>query len=209
MHTDIRIGVDSYFVSTSIEGVAGMSGPFSLGAAPYVTNGVTYVPLELFRPLLGNGADVITVDGGTISIHSDSAASDGVQIPSPFVDCVTMADAAKIAGFTFSIPAQMDGYTGPEIQAVKDDMIQAIFTNVKEQSLMLRKASGSEDVSGDYTEYAEVNTLTIGTLKVTTKGDNGKVCVAIWSDGGYSYAVETRDVPMSVSSIQQLVAQIH
>ena len=42
MHTTVTIGVDSYIVTTSADGMDGMSAPFSLGAAPYVVDGTTY-----------------------------------------------------------------------------------------------------------------------------------------------------------------------
>ena len=42
IHTKVTIGVDRYVITTSREDLVGMSAPFSLGAAPYVVEGVTY-----------------------------------------------------------------------------------------------------------------------------------------------------------------------
>ena len=56
MHSTIAIGTDSYQAVTSLEGAEGATGPLQLGAAPYVVDGCTYVPLKLFDILLGNGA---------------------------------------------------------------------------------------------------------------------------------------------------------
>lgn len=207
MHSEVTIGEDSYYVATSVKDMIGMSAPFSLGAAPYVTNGVTYVPLELFRTLLGNGDDVITVDGGTIRITTTSG--DNTQIPNPFVDCSTLEEAAKLAGFTMTAPAKVDGYTGRDIQAIEDQMIQVFYKKADDQTLMLRKAVGAEDISGDYTVYTETNAVVVGTLTVTMKGNNGMVSVATWVDGGYTYAVGAQDVPMSASAVKALIASIH
>ena len=38
MQSDLRIGDNSYVVYTAVEGMAGMSAPFSLGSAPIIKN---------------------------------------------------------------------------------------------------------------------------------------------------------------------------
>lgn len=70
IHTNVTIGKDLYIMSTSLEGSGRSSMPFSLGAAPYLSHGVTYVPVTLFQHLLGNSDNVITVDGGKIIINT-------------------------------------------------------------------------------------------------------------------------------------------
>lgn len=70
IHTNVTIGKDLYIMSTSLEGSGRSSMPFSLGAAPYLSHGVTYVPVTLFQHLLGNSDNVITVDGGKIMINT-------------------------------------------------------------------------------------------------------------------------------------------
>jgi len=67
--------------------------------------------------------------------------------------------------------------------------------------------AGSADISDDYNEYAEVGTIAVGEYEVTLKGDAGAVSTAIWTSGGYSYAVMS-DVPMGADAMTALVAQI-
>lgn len=74
LHTRVVIGQDRYTLTTSRDGLVGMSAPFSLGAPPYVANGVTYVPVALFDALLGEGAVTVT-DSGTISIQTPLPAA--------------------------------------------------------------------------------------------------------------------------------------
>jgi len=64
-----------------------------------------------------------------------------------------------------------------------------------------------EEIGSDYNEYAEVGTIAVGEYEVTLKGDAGTVSTAIWTDGGYSYAVMS-DVPLSLDAMTALVAQI-
>lgn len=194
VHTDVTIGVDRYVITTSHEDMVGMSAPFSLGCAPYATNGVTYVPLSLFDALLGNQEDAITGDTGVISIKTDTSA----QIPNPFVDCDTLAQAEDLAGFSLTLPADVktDG-----ISVLSDNMIQVLC----EDGLSIRKALGDEDISGDYNSYPQVETVTVEGHAVTLKGTGNQVTVAVWTADGYTYAVysETslsRDAALSLAS---------
>lgn len=72
VHTTVTIGVDRYQITTSKENLVGMSSPFSLGTAPYIANGVTYVPLGLFNVLLGNKDDVVSLDGDKVIIKTEN-----------------------------------------------------------------------------------------------------------------------------------------
>lgn len=194
VHTDVTIGVDRYVITTSHEDMVGMSAPFSLGCAPYATNGVTYVPLSLFDALLGNQEDAITGDTGVISIQTDTSA----QIPNPFVDCDTLAQAENLAGFSLTLPADVktDG-----ISVLSGNMIQVLC----EDGLSIRKALGDEDISGDYNSYPQVETVTVEGHAVTLKGTGDQVTVAVWTADGYTYAVHSetglsRDAALSLAS---------
>lgn len=115
--------------------------------------------------------------------------SSNVEIPSPWVECKTIADAEKMANFTVILPKTIpDGYTQKTIEAVKDDSVQIIYENGEDQ-IVFRQAKGSDDISGDYTEYKESNTLTIGTLEIATKGNGGKINLATWVNDKYSFAI--------------------
>lgn len=193
VHTDVTLGVDRYVITTSKEGMVGMSAPFSLGCAPYATNGVTYVPLSLFDALLGNREDAITGDSGVISIQTDTSA----QIPNPFVDCDTLDQAEQLAGFSLTLPADIkaDG-----ISVLSGDMIQVLC----EDGLSIRKALGDEDISGDYNTYPQVETVAVQGHAVTLKGEGDQVTVAVWTADGYTYAIHSetglsRDAALSLA----------
>ncbi len=46
--------------------------------------------------------------------------------------------------------------------------------NANQHTLFIRKSTGTEDISGDYNDYSEINRIYINNLDVTTKGNNGK-----------------------------------
>ena len=123
MHMSITIGEDSYQAITSIEGAVGATAPLSLGAAPYVVDGTTYVPLEMFDVLLGNGA--VTLEDGKIVIKTGSNEDD-VQIPSPFIDCSSLAEASQVAGFGVRAPESVGDYDRTSISAIDCELIDVL-----------------------------------------------------------------------------------
>ena len=76
-----------------------------------------------------------------------------------------------------------------------------------ERAAYIRKAPGADDISGDYNDYAETETLDVNSRSVTMKGNDGLVNLALWTDGGYSYALNVTD-GLSQSDIAALVAEI-
>lgn len=179
VHTDVTLGVDRYVITTSLEGMVGMSAPFSLGLAPYACDCTTYVPLALFDALLG-GQDAITVDGGVISIQTGATA----QIPNPFVECDTLVQARQLAGFSLTLP--------DDVQAAGVSVLPGRMIQVRDSDgLSLRKAVGQEDVSGDYSVYPQTETLPLQGTEITLKGTSDQVMVAVWTRGGYTYAIQS------------------
>lgn len=115
-----------------------------------------------------------------------------VEIPNPFTECKTMEEAAQLVGFDVVVPDAIEGMDKSVIRAdAEGKLIEVIYRN-EEEEIVIRKAVGSEDISGDYTQYADTNITTIGDLTVTTKGENGQINLATWTDNGYTYSIGTR-----------------
>jgi len=132
---------------------------------------------------VGNFLALSYVNFNASAKSGEQIVGDTTQIPNPFIDCTTLEDAQKSAGFAMTIPDAMpEGYSKTAIRAVKNKMIEVIYLN-GDSEIRIRKAIGSEDISGDYTVYKESMETEIGNVKVTMKGNNGKVNVAIWSEG--------------------------
>ncbi len=138
------------------------------------------------------------------------AAGKGVQIPNPFEDCENMSDAEKIAGFTLTVPEKLpEGHIQTMIQASENDMIKIFFEN-GEKRIEIRKAKGDKDISGVYTVFDESNTIKVGSLNVSTKGNDGKVNLATWIDGEYAYSITANidETGLDVSAISDMAADI-
>lgn len=124
-------------------------------------------------------------------------AGDDVQIPSPFIDCDSMNAAAKLAGFDMALPRTAD-----YLQAIEGSMIQA-FYGEDGNDMLIRKATGTGDISGDYNEYAQTETVD----GVTLKGENDTFSLAIWEKDGYTYSVSVGEA-LSQTDILALVAAV-
>ena len=134
------------------------------------------------------------------------ADAPGAHIANPFVDYSTLDEAVSAAGFALAAPQQIDGYDAPMVQLMSGKMLQLIFKS-GDGRIMIRKAAGSEDISGDYNSYKEAKTVRVNGADVTFKGADDKVSTAIWCAGGYSYAVMA-DPAMAPDILADLIAEI-
>ena len=131
-------------------------------------------------------------------------------VPNPYEIVETLDEASKIAGFTLSVPTSYDDYKKQVIQAIEDDMIEVIYydENSEHEGLRIRKAKGTDDISGDYNEYKDVETVKVGDFEITEKGSEGSISVATWNDGTYSYAIDVAEASLTKDTIANLVSNI-
>lgn len=120
---------------------------------------------------------------------ASTAASDTTQIPNPWTECSTLADAAALTGYDFTVPDSVDGYTDTSITVLTDEQLTEVQYTTGSDRLCLRKAPGSDDISGDYNQYAESNAVDVDGRSVTLQGNDGQVQLATWLDGDYTYSI--------------------
>ena len=131
-------------------------------------------------------------------------------VPHPFEIVDTLDEAAKIAGFSLEAPTEYADYKSIVIQAIADDMIEVIYFDAEKthEGLRIRKAVGTDDISGDYNEYKEENVVKVGELEVTEKGNDGNISVASWTDGTHSYSINVDEALLNADDIAKLVETI-
>lgn len=139
---------------------------------------------------LSDAYDKCMVESST-GISSSETESSDFQIPSPFQECDTMEQAAALTGFSMAVPETYGTYTHTVIQAVEQDMIEVIYQDDNgEEGIRIRKANGTEEISGDYNEYDSDQMVELHEMQVRLRGNGGMVSVAEWTDGTYSYAID-------------------
>ena len=73
----------------------------------------------------------------------------------------------------------------------------------------LRTSAGTEDNSGDYTDYPAVTELTVGAVTAELRGEAAeRYTLAIWTDGQYAYSLRLSD-GQSTEVWQRLLAGVH
>ena len=163
-------------------------------------------------PTTHTGDTSYTADG-TVIPGSDpktwGPAEDGenIQIPNPWQECTSLEEAGKLAGFSFTAPETVDGYTERYIAAIENEIAQVIFSNGDDSELYFRKGVGGDDISGDYNTYDVTEEQTIDGHTVLCKGNDGLIYTATWTDGEYSYAVMC-DAGMSVEQLTAWVQSL-
>lgn len=140
---------------------------------------------------------IVFLLSGAMSLSLMACSHAGTaQAANPFTECASMEEAVKNAGFSFNVPASVDGYAQRIVRTMTDEdsrsMIEVIYCDDdadSENEVRIRKAAGNDDISGDYTTYAESNSLTVGDVQVSVKGENGNIKLATWVNGNYTYSV--------------------
>ncbi len=132
-------------------------------------------------------------DQPSASTAAPTETSVQMQIPNPFVPCETLEDAEQLAGFSLSLPETLpDWVTETAIQATQTGMIEIVYRGA-DNELRIRKATGTEDISGDYSDYETAEEVSVGNLKVQMRGSGDKYSLAFWNDGTYSFSVSVTD----------------
>ena len=143
--------------------------------------------------------------------QTETADTETAQIPNPWTDYDSKDAAAQAAGFDLTVPDEISGCSEKSyrvLSAEGDVMFEIIYASGEDETARIRKAPGADDVSGDYNEYAETETVDAGGVSVTMKGENGLVKLAVWTNGDYSYALSVEsglsqnDMAALVSNIQ-------
>ena len=192
MQSDLRIGDNNYVVYTAVEGMAGMSAPFSLGSAPVIKNNTAYVPIDLFVPLFGNDPATVKISGDTITINPDAKTEDGdsSQIPNPLTAHDSLAELAKAVGFDIKAPTVPAGYEADAYIDISGELAEVFYVK-GDDTLVYRVCRGEGDNSGDYNTYSNKKTVDVNGDSVELRG-NDKVNVATWSNGGFAYSVSAK-----------------
>ena len=89
-------------------------------------------------------ADGTVIPGSDPKTWGPADESENVQTPNPWQECTSLEEAGKLAGFSFTAPESVDGYTERYIAAIENEIAQVIFSNSDEDdsTLYFRKGVG-------------------------------------------------------------------
>ena len=163
----------------------------------------SYELVYVYEDLSGN-AEITDSKEIVLGEHDEKEAGPETgmtQIANPWSEYDSAAEAAQAAGIPFAAPETLGGAGISYIQAMNG------IAEVRYGTVSFRKGSGTEDISGDYNIYAEINSVTVADTEVTLRGNDGKVYGAVWNDGTYRYAYYAEDV-VTDETAQAQIAKI-
>ena len=133
-----------------------------------------------------------------------------MQMPNPFMEYSSLADAEQATGFRFDYPENIGGAVGYAYRVMNGEMLEVICLGTNETSAevaRIRKAKGSDDISGDYNVYGDVkNDNSLNNLQI--RGENGLYSGAVWVEGEYTFALSLEEA-VPFDQMKELVSQIH
>lgn len=159
-------------------------------------------------PVPSSGADQAGVQETDTQETEAQENGNLAGMPNPFTDNDTLEEAEKNAGFSIQVPEQVQGVSATAFRNLSQELLEVIYYNGDQEVARIRKGTGRDDISGDYRKYSEVNTEKIGDRNVTLKGNDGKVVLAVWKDGEYSYAVSVDQQGVSLDEMMALVEAV-
>lgn len=189
MQTTLIVGEDNYIASTSIDGMDGMTAPFSLGQAPEIIECSAYVPAGIFVPLLGNNDSILNVEGNNVIINTEQEADTyNTETPNPIKEHKTIDELNRAVGFDIKLPKIGGDYKITFISDISGDLAQIVYSNGS-NDIIYRMSKGNGDISGDYNVYNSTKTIEINNTGITLKGNEGKYKLAVWTKDNYAYSL--------------------
>ena len=129
------------------------------------------------------------------------------EIANPFVEYKSIDAAKKSLSFTALTPSHTpSGYNIDEITVLDNDLLQIIYKNGSDKTICYRTAVGNDDISGDYTVYANKKEIKVGDLNVNVRGNDG-IAVAVWSNGNLTYSIQS-DTELSEKEIIDIIQSL-
>ena len=144
------------------------------------------------------------------SSDADSSGAVAMSLANPWQWCTDLDDAQTIVGFAFDVdsaalPTDVSSAQAA-YQVIAGELIEVDYSDASGDLLLyLRKGTGGDDVSGDYSTYDLTQVRRLAGQDVALRGSDDAWHVASWTDGGYSYAIGASS-PLTTAQMEALVA---
>ena len=113
-------------------------------------------------------------------------------VSNPFaeaIECKSANELSQRAGFTVKdveyIPFEIESTS---YRWCGDELAEIEYVG-SDNTLLYRKSVGTDDISGDYTDYEQSINENVNGRNVTIKGDKDSCFLAVWQCNGYSFSI--------------------
>jgi len=126
------------------------------------------------------------------------------MVTNPITEYASLKEAEETAGFTLTVPE----FTQDETYLYYETGILEVQVTENDNRLYtIRKALGSEDISGIYETYDNEIIKDINGTSVTLKGSSEGYSLAVWESAGYSYSFYA-ETPLTEEEMISYVTEI-
>ncbi len=154
------------------------------------------VPMRRVRQIAALAACLALVLAGTFAFvrrgaptQPDTPDDGWTQVAPDFQEKATLAELSAALGFDVTEPKLPFEPAETVYTACWSRYAEINYTASDGRTAGYRQSPGTEDISGDYSDYPDVQTLKIPGADVTLKGEGGIYTLAVWTDGSYAYAM--------------------
>ena len=150
-----------------------------------------------------------------LSMFCFSCSSNNNQIANPWTIVDSVEEASSLTNFDFIVPEKIDDNDISLIEVMNDEIIEVRYG----EDIIIRKAKGKDDISGDYNSYDVVKEETIsyvapnatcGTpdeVVLTLRGNDDTYNCITWTYFDYAYSITSND-GLNLDSILDIVNSI-
>ncbi len=143
------------------------------------------------------------------------ASNNNNQIANPWIIVDSIKEASTMTNFDFIVPEEINGNKESLVQVMNDELIEVRYG----EDIIIRKARGNEDISGDYNSYDVVKEEAISyvapnatcdtpeKITLTLKGNDDTFNSITWTYFDYSYSISSND-GLSLDVILDIVGSI-
>lgn len=154
------------------------------------------------------GSIVNTPAQSGASTNEATDASELVQYVNPFAEYDTLEEAESAVGFDITVPDSYGDYSELSYMVVGGEMLEVQYYDAGEnRGMYIRKAPGSDDISGDINQYDDIREIQVGGNTVTIKGSGDEFSLALWVSGDYSYSVSVSS-GLSENALKEIIEKI-
>lgn len=154
-----------------------------------------------------NQGETMAASGTTGDFQGEAGGEVGAMAGNGMVEVDSLAELSRSIGFSVSevknIPFEA---TNTVYVNGWNDFAQIVYQG-ENQEVLFRKARGTDDISGDYNTYSDVKEVSVNTVTVTLKGENGNCSLATWQQDGFAYSLSC-EPGVSESAFVEMIQSI-
>ena len=147
------------------------------------------------------GATVLALVG--VRLINMNVVDDNVQVVNPLTEYNSLWDAEESVGFKLGI--DLSDYDNLSYVVINNEILEITYSD-SDNNLILRKAKGSEDISGDFNTYDVSDNVGVNGVDVSVDRSGNNILVRfVYDDYSYSLSSNYLDSDQMLEFVKEIV----